>query len=569
MRCYLKSGETGTGKTYLLKFLANFILPFVFSHKEQSQYSDLYFPSVEFEYILVHAGFSENFVVNLIEKRQDKAASKPKSLQIVFFDEFNTANSINLISDLLTKRTFFGKDIPQNLVFVGACNPYVNRVKTDLQIQEEKNMALVIKPKGESRLLYSVNPLTEIELQFLMDFGSMTANQEEAYTMTMIHHNFKELYDEPFIEAVGKCVFFSQSFARQHEGPASMSIRDIKKFIKAFKWLASVYFPTRRESDAIRSDPKAGKRIPLLLALWLVYYLRILTPTRRKFYADEISSQFFLHAKIQGNLMETASAEALDMLNTMVLENGISMNTPLQENILSLFICFNAKIPIMICGKPGCSKSLAIHILNENMKGRMSGSSFLKNFPRLILTYFQGSDSARSEGVISAFENSQRIANSHKEGGGGRAENEILVVLVFDELGLAELSPHNPLKSLHGFLDEEEPLTGFAGISNWGLDAAKSNRAVFVARPDLGVNDLCETARSISQTYDITFNDKYGDLYDALAKTYYDFINYQMTTSHQVFRKPLLGTLFDLVDFKRSRWLSRFLQLDQVDHGRA
>ena len=36
---------------------------------------------------------------------------------------------------------------------------------------------------------------------------------------------------------------------------------------------------------------------------------------------------------------------------------------------------------------------------------------------------------------------------------------------VIDEMGLAELSPHNPLKVLHPFLDK--PLMSFVGISNW------------------------------------------------------------------------------------------------------
>ena len=35
---------------------------------------------------------------------------------------------------------------------------------------------------------------------------------------------------------------------------------------------------------------------------------------------------------------------------------------------------------------------------------------------------------------------------------------------VFEEIGLAELSPYNPLKVLHGFL--EKPKISFVGISN-------------------------------------------------------------------------------------------------------
>lgn len=107
-------------------------------------------------------------------------------------------------------------------------------------------------------------------------------------------------------------------------------------------------------------------------------------------------------------------------------------------------------------------------------------------------------------------------------------------VLIFDEIGLAELAPDNPLKVLHSYLDpgsedvavdlreailvklkkisslslhfdqkSNEPTKqleeiinnlvqgiSFIGISNWRLDASKSNRMIFVARPKMESGDL-------------------------------------------------------------------------------
>ena len=48
-------------------------------------------------------------------------------------------------------------------------------------------------------------------------------------------------------------------------------------------------------------------------------------------------------------------------------------------------------------------------------------------------------------------------------------------MLLLDEVGLAEHSPHRPLKVLHQLL--EDPQISFVGLSNWPLDAAKMNRA--------------------------------------------------------------------------------------------
>lgn len=45
-------------------------------------------------------------------------------------------------------------------------------------------------------------------------------------------------------------------------------------------------------------------------------------------------------------------------------------------------------------------------------------------------------------------------------------------------MGLAEQSPHLPLKVLHAEL--EHPDVAFVGISNWTLDASKVNRVRFL-----------------------------------------------------------------------------------------
>jgi hypothetical protein len=47
----------------------------------------------------------------------------------------------------------------------------------------------------------------------------------------------------------------------------------------------------------------------------------------------------------------------------MELPEGTAVNTALKENIFAVIPCIVNKIPIFICGKPGCSKSLAITLI--------------------------------------------------------------------------------------------------------------------------------------------------------------------------------------------------------------
>ena len=58
-------------------------------------------------------------------------------------------------------------------------------------------------------------------------------------------------------------------------------------------------------------------------------------------------------------MLEVFNDEQEDYLRRMTLPPGIALNTALKENIFTLLVCVVNKIPLLICGKPGCSKTLA------------------------------------------------------------------------------------------------------------------------------------------------------------------------------------------------------------------
>ena len=84
------------------------------------------------------------------------------------------------------------------------------------------------------------------------------------------------------------------------------------------------------------------------------------------------------------------------------------------------------------------------------------------------------------------------------------AGNTVVVVLL-DEVGLAELSPANPLKVLHAELepDDGEIEISVVGISNWALDAAKMSRCVTLYRSAPTVEDLCATAEGMVRSSNV------------------------------------------------------------------
>jgi hypothetical protein len=62
----------------------------------------------------------------------------------------------------------------------------------------------------------------------------------------------------------------------------------------------------------------------------------------------------------------------------MELSKDIAINKALKENIFAIIPCIINKIAIFICGKPGCSKSLAISLIFANFRGSKSIDPYFK-----------------------------------------------------------------------------------------------------------------------------------------------------------------------------------------------
>ena len=137
---------------------------------------------------------------------------------------------------------------------------------------------------------------------------------------------------------------------------------------------------------------------------------------------------------------------------------------------------------------------------------------------------YQGSENSTSEGIFQVFKRAERYAEENEEA---------IATVLIDEVGLAEVSRHNPLKVLHGLIEPDSRkefaagLSGTStnqvesrgsdlhsdlrahadlpyavvGISNWALDPAKMNRAIVLSRPDPDAADLERTAEAIMDSF--------------------------------------------------------------------
>ena len=151
-------------------------------------------------------------------------------------------------------------------------------------------------------------------------------------------------------------------------------------------------------------------------------------------------------------------------------------------------------MPLIICGKPGSSKSLSIRLLLDVMNGEKSDIEFFKQFPKVVSFYYQCSLTSTSENIEKIFKRAYKKLE--------KRNYEIISLICMDEMGIADESQNNPLKVLHSQFDEnswkkndnEKEKIAFVGISNWTLDASKMNRTLYINLGEPNINYIENTA---------------------------------------------------------------------------
>ncbi|CAG2207748.1 RNF213 [Mytilus edulis] len=287
----------------------------------------------------------------------------------------------------------------------------------------------------------------------------------------------------------------SQRFVRAVENnDYCVSLRDVDRCRKLVQWFDKFLL----KKNHINSDRDRKVRA-IILGLAICYHSRFPEGNKRKNYRQEVQRCLcsMLSYKItEDDILNHILTEQKDILNLMTeLPPGTALNTALQENVFMLLVCILNKIPIFLVGKPGCSKSLSMQLIRSNLRGKDSSTPLFQDMPQLFCVSFQGSESSTSDGIIKVFEKAEKY-QLHND------ERDVLSVVILDEIGLAEISKFNPLKVLHGLIErqDEQLKVAVVGISNWALDAAKMNRAIHLSRPDMDLDDLIYTGKSISES---------------------------------------------------------------------
>ncbi|CAG8515793.1 10695_t:CDS:10 [Dentiscutata erythropus] len=477
-------GEAGCGKTSLIQFLSGVV-------------------NVKFKILNLHAGVTKE---QILEFLFDAEVAAEEGEIWLFFDEINTCNHIGIIADLIAHRLLLGKEIHKNIRLFAACNPYRFRQKADTQAG-----LLTDRYEEKNSLVYQVRPLPDQILDYVWDYGVLKPSNEKIYINIMIKKSQENLQE---VDLFTELLFASQEFVRAHEGVHSVSLRDVKRAIIIFKFFCKSFDERQKIAEKISEQNVRSKFMRIasdiksyfeggpnnviksyILALSLCYQVRFFDQELRYRYQERMC-EIFEENGVEidyKTFMEVVQGEQKDFMKRMTKPSMVAENFALLENVLAITVCILTRIPLFIIGAPGASKSLAIRLVSQSLRGNDSDDPYFRTLPQVYVVPHQGSSSSTSDGISTVFDK----ANNYQKG--NSEEFPLITVVLLDEIGLAEKSPHNPLKVLHSLLEPnypaELPEVAVIGISNWRLDNSKSSRALLVQRPNLESKDLIETTR--------------------------------------------------------------------------
>jgi len=279
-------GETGCGKTRLIKYLCDLQKPPDRPNKPKS-------PEINNMYLLkVHGGISSRDIINHVRKAQQLAArnkelfdkytkdvkemvkeerrkknikldeegneanEEPEEMfTVLFFDEANSTEAIGTIKEILCDGRMNGEkiDFSNGLKIIAACNPYKKHPDEVIKNFEKAGLGFytgetsTVQEKlgnlSMRELVYRVQPLPTSMLPMIWDFGQLSDHIENAYITKIVesHYNNQKsklhLIDEKQLKIVIDVLTESQKFMREQKNESSfVSLRDVQRVLLVIHW---------------------------------------------------------------------------------------------------------------------------------------------------------------------------------------------------------------------------------------------------------------------------------------------------------------------------------------------
>ncbi|CAG2252471.1 RNF213 [Mytilus edulis] len=405
-------GETGCGKTRLIKFMCSLQQP----------------PGVKVENMIlmkVHGGTKPSDIVRKVKKAEEIASKNSANYKnmdtVLFFDEANTTEAIGVIKEIMCDKSLGGKPINlhERLKIVAACNPYRKLVYTE-DIMCDKSLGgkpinLYTYKNGElpSGIETTLSKILTVSQDFMRDQKS----REDQLLFKRLHNmNDAEDSDED-----------SEDESMEVEAPHQVNGKH----------------PCQQIDDVTRS---------LVLALGVCYHACL---KNRKEYRDTVAMYFTQPLVLPGGADqiddEITKCQSV-FLDSVSLAPNIARNQALKENVFMMIVCIELRIPMFLVGKPGSSKSLAKTIVADAMQGNAAQNELFKNYKQVQMVSFQCSHLSVPEGIVGTF---RQCANFQKGKPLDRFVSIVVLMRLVAFIGISNWAL-DPAKMNRGILVQRE-----------------------------------------------------------------------------------------------------------------
>ena len=236
----------------------------------------------------------------------------------------------------------------------------------------------------------------------------------------------------------------------------TVSQRDIQRVFILYKWLKKL-FKTFQKYDYEDELSRCIRAVVVSCAM--VYYLRLNEKYRAKFEEEieipikEILTHRLEHPNSQIQFKQALEDEIDWLMDKIVIPPRIARTVALRENIYAIVVCTMNKIPLIIVGPPGSSKTLSFKIAVSNLQGSVSKADAFRNekvFKMLDPYIYQCSRHSTSTEIDMVFKRAIDRQKTLKKAG-----IDCCSVVLLDEADLPE-EKHESLKAMHYHLDNRK-----------------------------------------------------------------------------------------------------------------
>ena len=466
-----------------------------------------------FHKILMHQHISaaefRSKVTTIAEHAVQLHSMNPNITVVAFVDECTSTQVMGLLKEVFADHSLDGKPLPDNIFWVGALN---RNDDTPIPLAKLEHLDFTGVDSGKFiQRAFAVRPPPLSLEPLMLEFGTLSNEQQVHFLdnlLTLRYHLGQPVgRNESEWRTLQKAIVFSQNFVRnENMHRVRVSIRDLVRAVDLYSYFQahSEFIPLDEERFGSDEDRFIFvHHCSIILAMAIAYYFRLDSdgePSARERYETGFPG-VTLGIPRQYTFRKILDASMMHLFKNTKLPVGIAPTFALLQNLFCTVVCIDARIPLIIVGPPGCSKTLSFKIAVDNMKGSQSPMIFFRSLGNAQPFRYQCSQQSTDTEIKSVYKQAISRQKTFDKTAHIQQEQQRCVVLL-DEAGLPPEETAS-LKVLHYLLDH--PKVGSVILSNVVLDAAKTNRAVLVKQSTPSSEDLLALANGC------IFSDKVTD----------------------------------------------------------